>query len=353
MLRLPSRSFLRLTSIVAFGSLGLTSFVTFQQSIAGVLDEIGEEANTVFEKAKPAVVRVRASPAASTSASGFVPSGTGFLIDSEGNLATLSEFVGPDKKSVVTYDGVDVDATAVGTDSHTGMALLHIDEPNTPFLTLGTTNDLKTGYPLIAVGYPLNLPIAPASGFIMGNDIRYLNRLLPTTHIHANIDVSPGQAGGPVLKTNGTVAGIYANTQDEGRTIYVLPSEAMQKLIGDFNKFGKARQGWVGIIVDEVTNDPNARTVHVGQFAQGSPAASSGILPGDTVTRVESNGLSRDVYRPADIMDASFFSHPGDTMTVVVLRDNQPLTYSFILSERPETANVSPDPGAPVVVPQK
>ena len=63
----------------------------------------------------------------------------------------------------------------------------------------------------------------------------------------------------------------------------------------------------------------------------GTPASQSGILPNDTVMRID----SREIYRPADVMDASFFSHVGNNMTVVVRRHETLFNYSFAVIERP------------------
>jgi serine protease Do len=317
--------------VFVFGLVGVISFQLVPHFLfAGVFDEMGEEVNAVFEKARPAIVKVRET---SSGAGGMVNSGTGFFIDGKGTLVSTSAVVGPDNMAIVTYDGVDVPAKAIGTDNRTGMALLQIDETNTPFLTLGTTNDLKTGYPLICIGFPLNLPLSPSYGFISGEDIRYLDKYFPTTLVHANITASPGEPGAPVLKTNGSVAGLYVNTFDNGRTIYILPSEAMQKVIGDFKLFGKLKQGWVGVIVDEHTDAPDSRTVNVKECAEGSPAAGQGIVPGDTVMRID----SKEIFRPSELVDAGFFSHPGDTMNVAVRRDNEMLQFQLPLIERPES----------------
>jgi S1-C subfamily serine protease len=85
------------------------------------------------------------------------------------------------------------------------------------------------------------------------------------------------------------------------------------------------------------TMDPNhdGRTVQVVQAVPGTPASKSGILPGDTVMRID----AREIYRPADVLDASFFSHVGGTMTVVVRREEALFNYTFAVIERPETTS--------------
>ena len=86
------------------------------------------------------------------------------------------------------------------------------------------------------------------------------------------------------------------------------------------------------------------------RWCPARPASKSGILAGDTVMRID----SREIYRPADVLDASFFSHVGGTMTVVVRRDEQLFNYNFAVIERPlnppATSRVSNEPRAASVV---
>ena len=103
--------------------------------------------------------------------------------------------------------------------------------------------------------------------------------------------------------------------------------------MGDFKQYGRARHGWVGVnVVEAPDTGHDGRTVRVVQAVPGTPASKSGILPGDTVMRID----AREIYRPADVLDASFFSQVGGTMTVVVRRDDKLFNYNFAVIERPQ-----------------
>jgi serine protease Do len=294
---------------------------------------IGEEVNSIFEKARPAVVQVEAGD------NGFVLGGTGFFIDDQGTVLTSSSIIGSNTSVRVTVNGLPLDAHIIGNDPRSGLAMLRVSDPGCPFLTLGHSTDLKTGYSVLTVGYPLNLPVSPSQGLVSGFDVRYLNRFFCTTHIHANVPISPGQVGGPLLNSHGEVVGLVVPSPDDGRSIYALPVEAIEKIMSDFAQYGRARHGWVGVTVVEVPDtDHDGRTVRVLEAVPGTPASKSGIRPGDTVMRID----SREVYRPADVLDASFFSDVGGTMNVVVRRNEKLLTYSFAVIERPEKPEAAP-----------
>ena len=299
------------------------------------------------DKAKSAVVKVESGDPS------FPSAGTGFFIDNQGTLLTSSSIVNDPGSVRVMENGLRLDAKVLGNDPRSGVALLRVSFPDSPSLNFAHGADLKTGDPVVAVGYPLGLPATALQGPVGGFAIRYLNRFFATTHIHADVALSPGQVGGPLLNMHGDVVGMIVPSPDDGRSVYALPVAAIEKIMGDFNQYGHAEHGWVGVNVVEVSDTRHdGRTVRVVQAVPGTPASRSGIRPGDTVLRID----AREIYRPADVLDASFFSHVGGNMTVVVRRQEQLLNYNFAVIERPQapsaTTPVSIDnhAGQPVLV---
>lgn len=311
----------------------------------------GDEAGAVFDKAKAAVVQVRSGD------KGLVSAGSGFFIDDQGTVLTSSSILGDNTNARVVINGVEMDAKILGNDSRSGLTMLQIAYGASPALPLARSSNLQTGDGVVAIGFPMNLPVASSQGPVCGFDASYLAHLdaslspkdsvaalerFATTHIHANIAISPGQVGGPLLNSRGEVVGLVATSPDDGRSIYALPVEAITKVLADFNQYGRARYGWVGVNVMEVHDAAqDGRTVRVVEVMPGAPASESGIRSGDTVMRID----SREIYRPADVLDASFFSQIGSTMNVVVRRDDKLFNYSFSVIERPE------NPTAPVTKP--
>jgi serine protease Do len=303
-----------------------------------IFQSIGEEVNAIFEKSKPAVVQVQSGDGS------VMLSGTGFFIDGKGTVLTSSTVIGDNTTVRVQVNGQEMPAHIVGNDPRSGLAELQIADEGSPSMPLGESSDLKTGYAVVTIGYPLNLPVAPSEGLVSGFDVRYINQFFATTHIHASVPISPGEVGAPLLNTKGEVVGLVVPSPDDGRSIYALPVEAINKILSDFNQYGRAKHGWVGVDVVEVADTHHdGRCVRVVRTVAGTPASRSGILPGDTVMRID----AREVYRPADVMDASFFSHVGGQMTVVVRRNEALFNYSFAVIERPGSPGTSRSPAAP------
>jgi serine protease Do len=311
-----------------------------------------DEANAVFDKAKASVVQVRSGDA------GFILAGSGFFIDDQGTVLTSSTILGDNTNARVLINGVEIDATILGNDPRSGLAMLRIPYSESPPLPLAHASALQTGDGVALIGFPLNLPASPAQGPVSGFNTSYLAKVdngfgsngsvaaverFATTHIHANIPISPGQVGGPLLNSKGEVVGLVATSPDDGASIYALPVEAMNKIIADFNQYGRAKHGWVGVNVTGVPDtNHDGRTVKVVQIVPGTPASESGIRPGDFVMRID----SREIYRPEDVLDASFFSTVGANMNVVVRRDDKLYNYSFAVIERPANPMASSAPVA-------
>lgn len=297
-----------------------------------------DEANALFDKAKAAVVQVRSGD------KGLISGGTGFFIDDQGTVLTSSSIIGDNTSARVVINGVEVDAKILGNDARSGLAMLRVSYADNPALPLAhSSSDLKSGDGVMAIGYPLNLPVAPSQGPVSGFDASYLEKpragisvtkveRFATTHIHANVAISPGEVGAPLLNSRGEVVGIVATSPDDGRSVYALPVEAMAKVMADFGRYGAARYGWVGVnVMEQPDTAHDGRTVRVVQVTAGTPAGESGIRAGDTVMRID----AREIYRPADVLDASFFSQIGAMMNVVVRRDDKLFNYSFQVIERP------------------
>jgi serine protease Do len=322
---------------------------------ADVFQLTGDEANALFDKAKTAVVQVRSGD------KGFILAGSGFFIDDQGTVLTSSTILGDNNSARVVINGVEMDAKILGNDPRSGLAMLRISYGASPSLPLAHSSSLQTGDGVVTIGYPLNLPVAPSQGPVSGFDASYLTRFdghlspkgsvaaverFATTHIHANVAISPGQVGGPLLNSRGEVVGLVATSPDDGRSIYALPVEAMAKIMADFNQYGRAKHGWVGVNVMEASETGHdGRTVRVVQVLPGTPASESGIQSGDTVMRID----AREIYRPADVLDASFFSHVGANMSVVVRRDEKLYNYNFAVIERPQNPSAPPATGNPAL----
>jgi len=328
-----SHSKLLLAAACFFASLALPGG---QALHASVFEAITQEVQQVFDRASPAVVKIR-------SISGPAPlAGTAFFIDNQGTLLTAYAVVREAPKAWIEYQNQKLEARILGRDPRSGIALLKIDRTGTPFLPFGNSDDLKMASGLISVAYPFNLPLAPSFGFVTGFDVRYLNRFFSTTHIRANVQVTPGQIGGPILNSKGQVVGLLALAIQDGKECYILPVNSIARVAADIHQAGHARHGWVGVgVVEGQPLADGPKPVVVTNLFAETPAATSGIQPGDIVLKIG----RREIHTPRDVLDASFFSKVGEKLPVVVLRDGQLRTFEITVAERKPLA---PSAGMPM-----
>lgn len=282
-----------------------------------VFKAIGDEVADLFAKHKDAVVRIEATDPFGRRG------GTGFFIDPSGTIYTNFSVAGRSWNLTVEYADKKYPARCLMSDPRSGVMILKIDAAaQTPFLTLGRSQDLRIASPVVAIGYPLDSPASPTFGLVAGFDQRCPGGFLPTTHVRANMPVRAGEAGAPVLNERGEVVGILAYQLDFGAVCLVLPIQAAEKVRGDFVRFGHASPAWIGMTAVPVDGNDDRDAVKIVSVTEKAPAAESGLQPGDIITK-----LGRTlIHCFGDLRDASFFLTAGEKVPITVLRGDKEVT---------------------------
>jgi S1-C subfamily serine protease len=284
-----------------------------EQSAAAVSRQVKD----IFDRAAKAVVKIHGVDEHSEI------SGTGFFIDPTGTLYTAYTVGGEAGNFTIEFNGKKYPARQVLADIRSGTAMLKV-EVATPALPIGKSEGLEVATPVVAVGYPLDLPETPNFGMVAGFDRKYLGRYFSTTHLRLNLPTQRGEAGAPLLNMKGEVVGIVVSSLENNSSCYAVPIEAAEKIRSDFVRFGEAKHGWVGINVSEAPKPVEGSRAEMTQIMEGTPAANSGIKAGDILLQVG----RKKVSEPEDVLDASFFITAGDTVPITVMRGNQKLTFN-------------------------
>src|SRR5213595_3395850 len=285
---------------------------------------ISQHVKDIFARAAKAVVKIHGADEHSEIC------GTGFFIDPTGTLYTAYTVGGEAGNFTIEFGGKKYPARQLLADIRSGTAMLKIDAP-TPALPIGKSEGLEVATPVIAVGYPLDLPETPNFGMVAGFDRKYLGRYFSTTHLRVNLPPQRGEAGAPLLNMKGEVVGILVSSLENNSSCYAVPIEAAEKIRGDFVRFGEARHGWIGINVSEAAAPTEGSRARMTQIMDGTPAASSGIKAGDILLQVG----RKKVHEPEDVLDASFFITAGDTVPITVIRGNEKLTFNVQAETHP------------------
>src|SRR6476660_2006154 len=278
---------------------------------------ISQQVKEIFARAAKAVVKIHGVDEHSEIC------GTGFFIDPTGTLYTAYTVGGEAGNFTIEFEGKKYPARQLLADIRSGTAMLKVDE-TTPALPIGKSEELEVAAPVVAIGFPLDLHETPNFGMIAGFDRKYLGRYFSTTHLRVNVPTQRGEAGAPLLNMKGEVVGIVVSSLENNSACYAVPIEAAEKIRSDFVRFGEARHGWVGINVSEAAKPVEGSRAEMTQIMDDTPAARSGIKPGDILLQV---GRKR-VTQPEDVLDASFFITAGDIVPITVTRGDQKLTFN-------------------------
>jgi serine protease Do len=280
-------------------------------------EAISHHVKFIFERAAKAVVKIHGVDEHSEIC------GTGFFIDPTGTLYTAYTVGGEAGNFTVEFGGKKYPARQLLADIRSGTAMLKIDG-TTPALPVGKSEELEVATPVVAIGYPLDLPETPNFGMVAGFDRKYLGRYFSTTHVRLNLPTQRGEAGAPLLNMKGEVVGIVVSSLENNSACYAVPIEAAEKIRSDFMRFGEARHGWIGINVSMARQPVEGSLAEMTQIMEGTPAARSGIKSGDVLLQVG----RKKVTQPEDVLDASFFITAGDVVPITVMRGNQRLTFN-------------------------
>src|SRR5947207_1300367 len=285
---------------------------------------ISEHVKEIFGRAAKAVVKIHGVDEHSEIC------GTGFFIDPTGTLYTAYTVGGEAGNFTIEFGGKKYPARQLLADIRSGTAMLKVDE-TTPALPIGKSEELEVATPVVAIGYPLDLQETPSFGLVAGFDLKYLSRYFSTTHVRVNLPTQRGEAGAPLLNMRGEVVGIVVSSLENKSACYAVPIEAAEKIRNDFVRFGEARHGWVGISVSEAAQPVEGSRAEMTQIMDDTPAAHSGIKPGDILLQLG----QRKISEPEDVLDASFYITASDTVPITVMRGNQKLTFHVHATRHP------------------
>ncbi|MEM8800359.1 MAG: DegQ family serine endoprotease [Pseudomonadota bacterium] len=269
--------------------------------------------------------------------------GSGFIIGAEGLIVTNNHVVeGADEILVRLTDGRELEATIIGRDEATDLALLRVeaDEP-LPAVEWGSSDEARVGDWVVAIGNPFGLGGSVTAGIISARS-RDINAGPYDDFIQTDASINRGNSGGPMFNLEGKVIGIntaiFSPTGGNVGIGFAIPSEQAQRVIDQIREFGKARRGWLGVQIQLITDDvAEARGLEdtngaiVSSVNPNSPADKAGLQPGDIIR--EFNGEKIEEFRELPRVVAN--SPVGEQVKVLVLRDGKTRTFRITLGEFP------------------
>ncbi len=258
--------------------------------------------------------------------------GSGFVINPDGLVVTNNHVVERAQRIQVRLaDGREFDATVVGRDPATDLALLRLlDAKELPTVTLGDSDQLEVGDWVVAIGQPFGLDMSVTHGLISARE-RVIGVGVFDDFIQTNALINPGNSGGPLFDMHGDVVGVTTAIDSRGLGIgYAVPINFVKDLLPNLLSNGRPERGWLGLNVQEVGEGVLRAPVVVDVFT-GSPAEKAGLRPGDRVVRIG----GKPVQRYQQILRRVALLQPGTAVKVEVTRSGKAFEFNATLAQRP------------------
>ncbi|MFE6841294.1 trypsin-like peptidase domain-containing protein [Streptomyces sp. NPDC057686] len=289
--------------------------------------------------------------------SGGSGTGTGFVLDQQGHILTNNHVVSDAKDITVTFStGESVTAELVGRDSGYDLAVVKVEgvrglQP----LSLGNSENVKVGDPVVAIGAPFDLSNTVTAGIISatgrpitaggdkgdGSDISYVDAL------QTDAPINPGNSGGPLLDAKARVIGINsairgADAGGDGDERakqsgsiglgFAIPVNQGKRVAEELIRTGHATHPVIGVTLDMEYTGDGARVATKGgggkpAVTADGPGARAGIQGGDVITKVD--GVR--VHGGDELVIKIRAHRPGDPLTLTVLRDGRERTLELVL----------------------
>ena len=326
--------------------------------------------NEIYKRDAPGVVFIRAEVVQTTpSPFDFLPpsqqegeaTGSGFVIDDEGNILTNAHVVeGARNVSVQFSDSAVVEAEVVGADPSTDIALIKVDPEDLDLkpLELGSAEGLEVGDPTVAIGNPFGLERTLTTGVVsaLQRRIQGLNGFTIRDVIQTDAAINPGNSGGPLLDAAGRVIGINSQIATGGGGNgnvgigFAVPIDTAKEILDDLKAGEAPERAQLGVTTGtideslEALNLPVDSGVLVQEVEQGSPADKAGLRGGNIVAEVNGQEVriggdiitkvnGEEVATADDLATIIQGHEPGDEVEITYLRDGEEETVKVKLAE--------------------
>ena len=266
--------------------------------------------------------------------------GSGFLIDASGYIVTNNHVAGgADEITVTLQDGRKFEATLVGSDARTDLALIKIDAGNLPYVAFGDSDDARVGDWVVAIGNPFGLGGTATAGIISarGRDIRSGPY---DDYLQLDAPINFGNSGGPVFNVAGQVVGVNtAIFSPNGGNVgigFAIPANQAKDIVADLRENGTVERGWLGVQIQDLDEDL-AESLHlsgtdgalVTEVVGDGPAARGGVQAGDVITRFN----DREIDSTRTLSRAVAAATPNTGAKVTVWRDGRSRELTVELGE--------------------
>ncbi len=269
--------------------------------------------------------------------------GSAFFISKDGYLLTNHHVVeDASKVTIMLNDRREIDATVVGSDARTDVALLKVNGSSFPELRTGNVDRLKVGEPVLAIGSPFGFDYSASAGIVSAK-MRNMMGETSVPFIQTDVALNPGNSGGPLFNQNGEVVGvnsrIFSGTGGYMGLSFSIPIDVAMDVAEQLKKNGKVTRSYLGVMLQDI--DRNLAESYnlskpegslVTQVAPNSPAAKAGFKAGDVILKYNGSPISRT----SELLNYLNRTSPNQNIQLQVLRDDKTRNISATVTTAPD-----------------
>ncbi|MEZ2902262.1 Do family serine endopeptidase [Acinetobacter terrestris] len=269
--------------------------------------------------------------------------GSAFFISKDGYLLTNHHVVeDASKVTIMLNDRREIDATVVGSDERTDVALLKVNGSNFPELRTGNVDRLRVGEPVLAIGSPFGFDYSASAGIVSAK-MRNMMGETSVPFIQTDVALNPGNSGGPLFNQNGEVVGvnsrIFSGTGGYMGLSFSIPIDVAMDVADQLKKNGKVTRSYLGVMLQDIDrtlaesyNLSKPEGALVTQVAPNSPAAKAGFKSGDVILKYNGSPISRT----SDLLNYLNRTTPNQNIQLQVLRDDKIRNISATVTTAPD-----------------
>ncbi len=323
------------------------------------LSEFSNTSIAVAEKVLPSVVGITITYPVNSLFGGSTTTeatGSGIIISEDGYILTNNHVVSSESSSSPFYEigqaksikiniynsDQTYDATIVGTDTYTDLAVLKVDAKDLTPATLGNSDNVKVGEFVMAVGNPLGMQYSVTQGIVSAVNREVESDGTVYYAIQTDAAINSGNSGGALVNSNGEVIGVntlkLAGTGIEGMG-FAIPISSTTSIVNQLIENKTVKRPYIGISGSSLDNTTAQRYnlpegVYVEDVEKDSPAEKAGLQKTDIITKIE----GKDVKSVNELNKVKYTYNIGDTVTLSVYRNGENMEIKIVLAEEPEEA---------------
>ncbi len=274
----------------------------------------------------------------------IVGQGSGFIISKDGYILTNNHVVGDaDKVTVKLQDGREFNAKTIGTDPHSDVAVIKIDDKNLPVLSLGDSDAIEVGEWVVAIGNPFGLSHTLTVGVVSAKGRSSVGIADYENFIQTDAAINPGNSGGPLVDIDGKAVGmntaIFSRSGGYMGIGFAIPINMAKAIKDQLIQSGSVTRGYLGIVIQDLTPDlaksfglKDHQGILVAQVSENSPAGKAGLKQGDVIVGF----AGKPVEKIGPFRNRVALKAPGSKQKITVLRNGKRKTLSISIGKLPD-----------------